>query len=101
VKYGNGSYETKAQFPEWNFVRDSETSNYVGLRMAVTYFFAIEHNIALMSQITCGFNVKTVKDGEKYYENWAQFIEWDIVWGGETKLFSEWQFHASFPQRVI
>jgi hypothetical protein len=54
-----------------------------------------------MSQITCGFNVKTVKDGEKYYENWAQFIEWNIVWDGETKLFSEWQFHSSLPQSII
>jgi hypothetical protein len=37
-----------------------------------------------MSQNECGFNLKSVKDGDNYYEKKTQFPQWNIVRDGET-----------------
>jgi hypothetical protein len=36
--------------PRWNIVQDSQLSNYTGLKMTATCFFALEHNDSLWTK---------------------------------------------------
>jgi hypothetical protein len=44
-------YEKKPHFLEWNILQDDQPCKYVGLRMAATCFFAIQHNCVLCTNM--------------------------------------------------